>query len=256
MHHAIRAVRLTRLGIHLALGMLTVSMAFPVSGKARRRNMVRNWSDRLLKILNISLSVRGEPPQSHSLLVANHVSWLDVYLINAVCPPRFVAKSEIRSWPVIGWLSEKTGVLFIEREKRLDAGRINGMISDAIASGDVVAVFPEGTTSDGRSVLDFRAPLLEPALSSRLHPAAIRYVTEAGEIDTNVAYAGETSFGESLWAILGKKKIHAELVFIEAVEVSGRDRKTLARDAQFLIAEALGLPRPCRKPGTPADLRA
>lgn len=256
MHHAIRAVRLTRLCIHLALGMLTVSTVFPVSCKTRRRNLIRNWSGKLLEILNVSLSVRGNPPQSQSLLVANHISWLDVYLINAVCPPRFVAKSEIRSWPVVGWLSEKTGVLFIEREKRRDAGRINGVISDAISSGDIVAVFPEGTTSDGRSVLNFRAPLLEPALSSRLHPAAIRYLTQEGEIDTNVAYAGDTSFGESLWTILGKKRIHAELVFTESIEASGKDRKALARDAQSIIAEALGLPTPCMKPETPADLRA
>ncbi len=247
---------MTRLGIHLALGMLTVSTVFPVSGKRRRQRLVRSWSSKLLKILNVSLSVRGMPPESQSLLVANHVSWLDIYLINAVCPPRFVAKSEIRSWPVIGWLSEKTGVLFVERGSRLDTGRINAAISGAIASGDIVAVFPEGTTSDGRSILNFRAPLLEPARSSRLHPAAIRYVTREGKIDTQVAYAGDTSFGASLWTILGQKKIHAELVFIEAIEVDGKDRKTLARDAESVIAEALDLPRPGKESGTPGDLRA
>lgn len=256
MHHAIRTVRLTRLGIHLALGMLTVSTVFPISGKRRRQQLVRSWSSKLLKILNVSLSVRGAPPQSQSLLVANHVSWLDIYLINAVCPPRFVAKSEIRSWPVIGWLSEKTGVLFVERGNRLDTGRMNSVISDAIASGDIVAVFPEGTTSDGRSILNFRPPLLEPARSSSLHPAAIRYVTQAGEVDTQVAYAGDTSFGASLWAILGQKKIKAELVFIDAIAVEGKDRKALARHAEYVIAEALDLPRPGREPGTPGDLRA
>jgi 1-acyl-sn-glycerol-3-phosphate acyltransferase len=256
MHHAIRAIRLTRLGIHLVLGILTVSTVFAVSGKRRRQRLVRNWSSKLLRILNVSLSVRGTPPKSQSLLVANHVSWLDIYLINAVCPPRFVAKSEIRSWPAIGWLSEKTGVLFVERGSRLDTGRMNSVIADAIASGDIVAVFPEGTTSDGRSILSFRAPLLEPARSSSLHPAAIRYVTAEGEVDTQVAYAGDTSFGESLWAILGQKKIHAELVFIKAIEVAGKDRKMLARQAESVIAEALDLPMPCRAPGTPGDLRA
>ncbi len=252
--HAVRVFRLARLGIHLAQGVLTVSTVFPYSGKARRRKMISRWSGKLLRILNVSLSVSGKPPEGESILVANHISWLDIYLLNAVCPPRFVAKSEIRKWPVVGWLSEKTGVLFVEREKRSDAGRVNEAISDAIASGDLVAIFPEGTTSDGSRILSFRAPLLEPALKSNanLHPAAIRYVTGSGEIDRNVAYAGDISFGQSLWAILGQDAVRAEVIFREAIEASGRNRKELAKHAEGVIAEALNLPRPCMKPETPA----
>lgn len=254
-HHAVRVFRLARLGIHLAQGVLTVSAVFPCSGKARRQKMVRRWSGKLLKILNVSLSVSGKPPEGESLLVANHISWLDIYLINTVCPPRFVAKSEIRKWPVVGWLSEKTGVLFVEREKRSDASRVNQAISDAIASGDLVAIFPEGTTSDGSRVLSFRAPLLEPVLKSNanLHPAAIRYVTSNGEVDTRVAYAGDTSFGQSLWTILGQDTVRAEIIFAEAIEASGKNRKELARHAEGVIAEALNLPRPGTIPGTPDD---
>ncbi|HQT27396.1 MAG TPA: lysophospholipid acyltransferase family protein, partial [Burkholderiales bacterium] len=197
--HAVRVIRLARLGIHLARGVLVVGTVFPYSGKARRRKMISRWSGKLLRILNVSLSVSGKPPEGESLLIANHVSWLDIYLLNVVCPPRFVAKSEIRKWPVVGWLSEKTGVLFVERERRSDAGRVNQAIYDAIASGDLVAIFPEGTTSDGSKILSFRAPLLEPALRSNanVHPAAIRYVTRSGEIDKNVAYVGDISFGQS-----------------------------------------------------------
>ena len=255
IHHAIRIVRLGRLSIHLVRGVLTAATVFPFCSKTTRLNLIRSWSGRLLGILSVSLSVRGSLPQPKSLLVSNHVSWLDIYLINAVCPPRFIAKSEIRSWPVIGWLSEKTGVLFVERERRLDTGRMNSVIADAIASGDIVAVFPEGTTSDGTCLLSFKAPLLEPARSAMLHPAAIRYVKQSGETDTSVAYAGDTSFGESLWAVLGMNKIHAERVFLETIEVVGKDRKKLASDAEGVIAEALDLPRPGRKPGIPGDLR-
>ena len=257
-HHAVRALRLARLGIHLARGVLTVVTVFPCSGRAMRRKMISRWSAKLLRILNVSLSVSGKPPEGESLLVANHVSWLDIYLINTICPPRFVAKSEIRKWPVVGWLSEKTGVLFVEREKRSDAGRVNQAISNAIASGDLVAVFPEGTTSDGSRILSFRAPLLEPALTSNkpLHPAAIRYVKSSGEIDTNVAYAGDISFGQSLWAILGQEAVRAEIIFIDAIESSGRNRKELARHAEGIIAAALNLPKPGMKPDTPGDLQA
>ena len=92
-HHAVRVLRLTRLVIHLARGVLTVGTVFPYSGKAKRHKMIRHWSTKLLRILNVSLSVSGNPPEGGSLLVANHISWLDIYLINSVCPPRFVAKS-------------------------------------------------------------------------------------------------------------------------------------------------------------------
>ncbi len=257
-HQAVRAYRLARLGIHLAKGVLTVSTVFPCSGRTRRRKLIRNWSGKLLRILNVSLSVSGTPPERESLLVANHVSWLDIYLINTVCPPRFVAKSEIRNWPVVGWLSEKTGVLFVERERRADTPRINQAITDAISSGDLVAVFPEGTTSDGLSILSFRAPLLEPVLTTNanLHPAAIRYVTEDGRVDTAVAYAGDTSFGESLWHILGRKAVRAEIIFAEGIETSGKNRKELARHAESVIAKALDLPNPGTQSGTPCDLRA
>lgn len=256
-HHAVRVFRLARLSIHLAQGVLTISTVFPYSGRAKRRKMISRWSGKLLRILNVSLSVKGTPPERESLLVANHISWLDIYLINAICPPRFVAKSEIRRWPVVGWLSEKTGVLFVEREKRSDASRVNQAISDAITSGDLVAIFPEGTTSDGSRILSFRAPLLEPALTSNtnLHPAAIRYVRGNGEVDTRVAYAGDISFGKSLWAILGQETVRAEIIFAKAIEASGKNRKELAKHAEGVIAAALNLPRPGMKPETPADPR-
>ena len=256
-HHALRVLRLTRLAIHLVRGVLTVGTVFPYSGKAKRHKMIRHWSTKLLRILNVSLSVSGNPPEGGSLLVANHISWLDIYLINSVCPPRFVAKSEIRKWPAVGWLSEKTGVLFVERERRSDASRVNRAISEAIASGDRVAVFPEGTTSDGLRILSFRAPLLEPALTSNsnLHPIALRYVTSSGAIDTGVAYAGETTFGQSLWAILGQEEVRAEIIFAEAIEAAGQSRKTLAKQAESVIAAALNLPMPGTTPETPGDLQ-
>lgn len=255
---AVKVFRLARLGIHLAQGVLTVGAVFPYSGKARRQKMIRRWSGKLLKILNISLSVSGTPPEGESLLVANHISWLDIYLINTICPPRFVAKSEIRKWPVVGWLSEKTGVLFVEREKRSDACRVNQAISDAITAGDLVAVFPEGTTSDGQRVLSFRAPLLEPVLTanSNLHPVAIRYNKSNGNVNTEVAYAGETSFGQSLWMILGQEAVHAEIIFAGEIESFGKNRKELAKHAETVIAAALNLPMPGMKPETLDDLQA
>jgi 1-acyl-sn-glycerol-3-phosphate acyltransferase len=126
------------------------------------------------------------------MLAANHISWLDVYALIAVCPARFVAKAEIRSWPLLGWLSRNAGTLFIERTKRSDTARINEHIGNALTTGDRVAIFPEGTTSDGTILRHFHASLLQPAMTvaATLYPVAISYTDTAGKTSKNAPYAG------------------------------------------------------------------
>jgi 1-acyl-sn-glycerol-3-phosphate acyltransferase len=244
-----RGLRLTRLALHMLQGMLTIATLFPFYSAARRGLAVKRWSKVLLDMLGVQLHVHGEMirndgPRGQTLpamLVANHVSWLDIYAINAVLPVRFVAKSEIRSWPVIGWLSAKTGTLFIERARRRDAVRISGEIVAAMQRGDVVTVFPEGTTTDGSQVLRFHASLLQPALQAggQVHPVTLRYQRDDGSLCVEAAYDGDKSLGDTLRLIVARPVIHVHLWFLPALTTHATDRRTLAHAAHTAIADRL-----------------
>jgi 1-acyl-sn-glycerol-3-phosphate acyltransferase len=244
-----RGLRLARLALHLLQGMLTIATLFPVYTQSRRRIAVKRWSHSLLGMLGVKLHVHGEiprkgAPRGHAppaMLIANHVSWLDIYAINAALPVRFVAKSEIRKWPVIGWLSAKTGTLFIERARRRDTVRISGEIATAMQRGDVVAVFPEGTTSDGSRVLRFHGSLLQPALqaAAHVHPVALRYERGDGSLCVEAAYDGDKSLWYTLRLIVARPVIHAHVWFLQSLPAAGADRRALAHAAQTAIADRL-----------------
>lgn len=239
-----RGWRLVRLALHLLQGMLTIALLFPLYTPARRRIAVKRWSHSLLGMLAVKLHVHGKPPRGHdspAMLVANHVSWLDIYAINAVLPVRFVAKSEIRKWPVIGWLSAKTGTLFIERARRRDTVRISGEIVAAMQRGDVITVFPEGTTTDGSQVLRFHGSLLQPALQAEahVHPVALRYERGDGSLCVEAAYDGDKSLWDTLRLIVARPVIHVHVWFLQSLPATGADRRTLAHAAQTAIADRL-----------------
>jgi len=239
-----RGWRLVRLVLHLLQGMLTIALLFPFYVPARRRSAVKRWSHALLGMLGVKLQVHGKPPRGHvppAMLVANHVSWLDIYAINAVIPVRFVAKSEIRKWPVIGWLSAKTGTLFIERARRRDTVRISGEIVAAMQSGDVVTVFPEGTTTDGSQVLRFHGSLLQPQLQAEAHvyPVALRYENSDGSLCVEAAYDGDKSLWDTLRLIVARPVIHVHVWFLQPLPAAGADRRTLAQAAHAAIADRL-----------------
>lgn len=238
-------MRMTRFALHLLRGMITVAFAFPYFSAARRRTAVKRWSQGMLRILGVQLHVHGEPPRripgQAVMLVANHVSWLDIVVINAVLSVRFVAKSEVRHWPAIGWLSAKTGTLFIERARRRDTARITGLVSDALRAGDVCAVFPEGTTTDGSRVLRFHSSLLQPALiaGADVRPVALRFKCGNGALCTEAAYDGDKTLWETFWAITGQPVIHAHAWFLDAGSGTVAHRRVLAEAAQQAIARCL-----------------
>ncbi|MBX3651146.1 MAG: 1-acyl-sn-glycerol-3-phosphate acyltransferase [Burkholderiales bacterium] len=239
-----RGMRLARVTLHLLHGLWTAAVHFPFYSISRRRTAVRRWSRKLLRILGVRLHVEGVLPSGDTgpaMLVANHVSWLDIFVINSALPVRFVAKSEIRSWPAIGWLSARTGTLFIERARRRDAARINGEIADAMIAGDVVAVFPEGTTTDGSRVLRFHGALLQPALiaGARVHPVALRFEDGGGDLCVAAAYDGDKSLWQTLLAIVAQPAVHARLWFLTPLTSGAGHRRELAAAAQQLIADRL-----------------
>jgi 1-acyl-sn-glycerol-3-phosphate acyltransferase len=255
---AIRLVRVARVVLHLLSGLVQVGLLFPLSGRSRRDRMVGRWSARLLAMLAIDRHVSGSPPEASgrpAVLIANHVSWLDIQLIHSIWQVRFIAKSEVRHWPVIGWLAARTGTLFIERGKNRQAARINQSIHAAFQHGDVIGVFPEGSTSSGLEVARFHASLLQPAVeeAALVYPVALRYLDEAGNIDVDASYVGETTLQESFGMILRRRSIRAELIFLPVVDAAGKTRRELAAMTQAAIATALNLPFSDRKPGISSD---
>lgn len=250
-----RCYRFFRLFMHVVYAVLLVAFFYPQFSRARRAVFLKRWSLTLLDILNVRVKVKGEPhpaKPANSMLAANHVSWLDIFILYTQYYARFVAKAEMRTWPVIGWLSMKVGTLFIKRVRRRDTERINQKISQALRGGDCIAVFPEGTTSDGTYLQAFHSSLLEPAVMSQstLYPVALRYPNLDGAVNTEVAYADGTTLLSSLLKILAQQEIHAELIFGKPIPSQGKNRRELARAAEAAIASRLNLAVRHRKPGT------
>lgn len=249
---SIRTIRALRLVLHILCTVVVTAVVYPFLDNVRRRVRVRRFSRQVLAILAVRVKVSGEPPRvadAPAMMVANHVSWLDIFAINTAHTMRFVAKSEIRRWPVIGWLCEKGGTLFIERAQRRHTLHVNSEIAAALTQGDTFAVFPEGTITAGDVVLPFHASLLQPALAcnARLFPVAIRYTRSDGSLCSEADYSGDKTLLDTLRAILTQRVIHAHLQFLPPLMCAGRHRRELADEAARLIAGALNLPAPQRR---------
>jgi 1-acyl-sn-glycerol-3-phosphate acyltransferase len=257
----LRLARSARLVAHLAEGLLTTALVFPWLGTPRKRALIRHWSRRLLAILRVEARIHGLPEGGFGgnvLIVANHISWLDIFVLNALEPARFVAKAELRRWPLVGRLIVGVGTLFIERERRHDTHNVNRRAAVALARGDVVAVLPEGTTTDGTVVLPFHGSLLQPIVDAEGHvlPIAIRYRGLGGDHNDAPAYVGETTFLESFWRITGERRLVVELHCVPALAARARHRRELARAAEHAIRSALGSPPSARAPDKRVDRQA
>jgi 1-acyl-sn-glycerol-3-phosphate acyltransferase len=235
------AWRLARVVLHLVRGLATCALVFPWAGAALRERLVRSWSAHLLRICGVRIDAPAGAP-AHALVVANHVSWLDIFVINAVSPCRFVAKAEIRAWPVLGWLVAQAGTVFIARGNRRDLRHIFKGLVDALAQHQRVAFVPEGTTSSQGQLLPFHANLFEAAVDARVpvQPVALAYLAEDGGWHPAVDYVGDTTFVDSLVTILGSREpMLARVVSLAPIAAEGRHRRELAQEAQEAIGEAL-----------------
>lgn len=251
-----RAIRISRLLLHVAWGVALAGLAFPLFGPAARDRIIMAWARRLLAILGVQARVAAAPRlPGGALLVCNHVSWLDIYLIYTALRVHFVSKSEVRAWPVAGWLAHKTGTLFLERNRRADTARVNAEMRALMTGGAWVAVFPEGTTSDGRGLRRFLPSLLQPAveLGCPIVPAALRYRTPDGAYSAAPAYIDEMSIWQSLKRIVDEPGLVAELHFGTPIQPD-RHRRELAAAAEQSVARLLGVEpagSPPRTPGGP-----
>jgi 1-acyl-sn-glycerol-3-phosphate acyltransferase len=238
-----RLIRISRLLLHLVLGVLLTALALPLCNAAQRDRIISAWSRKLLRILGVRLRADIPPAlPGGALLVCNHVSWLDIYLIHAARRVHFVSKAEVRQWPVAGWLAHQTGTLFIERGRRADTKRINAEMHALMQSGAWVAVFPEGTTGDGRGLRRFMPSLLQPAVELRcpVVPAALRYRTLDGEHSAAPAYIDDLSMWQSLMHIVSEPGIIADLKFGQPIQPDGH-RRELAAQAEHAVARLLGV---------------
>lgn len=253
---AARAWRFSHALLHLLRGVFIAALIFPFSTPARRKRLAVNWSRQFLRIFAVRVKRHGTPPRATgALLVANHVSWLDIWLLLGAHPVRFVSKADVRGWPVIGWLAHKAGTLFIERTRRHHTGAINREVLAALRDGELIAIFPEGTTTNGQMLRPFHTSLFQPAVDqgAPIVPVAIRYVLAQGGFDPAPAYCDDISLWDSARQVLARRIIQAEVTYLAPIATQGKTRRELAREAEAAISAALNLPAPHRKSGTPGD---
>lgn len=177
------------------------------------------------------------------MFVANHVSWADIHALNSIIPLRFIAKLEIKSWPIFGYLVKKSDTIFIDRSARKDAAHIVKITSDALASGDNVGFFAEGATTDGTHLLDFKSSILQAAINANatICSVAIRYSQPDGSVNLAMAYAGDTTLGESMMRVLKQKNPVVELHFLAPINTLSANRQAIAKAAYAEISKALKL---------------
>jgi len=225
-------------------GGLVSLLLFPLCGDATRLRLKAAWSRALLGALGVTVEADLSHAVPGALLVANHISWIDIHAINAVLPAAFVAKEEVRHWPLIGWLAARNDTVFLRRGSRGHARIINAEVGALLGQGKHVAVFPEGTTSDGRSLLHFHSALLQPALVAGrpVLPVAISYWEVDGRRSLAPRYDGDISLGQCLLAIIRRKRLIARVVTTPLRGLHGENRKQVAAEAREAIARAAGLP--------------
>jgi len=245
-NYFVRFYRINRILLHTITGLAIASTIWPLINQSARLKLTKWWCNGLLGHFNIALITYGQLPPADTIstmFVANHISWTDIHAINSVIPLRFIAKSEINNWPVFGYLVRKSGTLFINRNQRKDALRIIEMTAQSLQHSDNVGFFPEGTTTDGSVVLSFKSSILQAAIDagSTLWPVAIRYPLSDGSINTKMAYAGDTSLGESMLDILRQKNPIVELHFLTPIPTHKSDRQTLTQAAFEAISKQLNL---------------
>jgi 1-acyl-sn-glycerol-3-phosphate acyltransferase len=241
MRSLIAAWRMLRAVVHVLHGMLVMTR-FPKLDAAGRHQRIQWWSVGLLRAVGLTLHVTGTPRPGANLIVANHISWLDILAIHAALPhARFVSKADVLDWPLLGWLIRNAGTLFIERERKRDAVRVIHAVAEALQAGDSVAVFPEGTTGEGPELLPFHANLLQAAVSTEtpVQPVVLRFSDDSAAFSKSVVYIGDTSLLQSVWRVVSARGLQAHVHVLPAVGSRHADRRALTQHLRELMAERL-----------------
>lgn len=243
-------LRIARLGGHLLKGLWLTRKSFAKLPQTERSKLLRSWSSQLLAILNIEVRERGlheniELFSTGRLIVANHISWLDIFVINSSTPCRFVAKSEIRHWPLIGKLVTLAGTLYIERGSRKATSHTKKEIDCHLKAGDCVAFFPEGTTTDGSYLKPFRGGLIQSALDHGIiiQPVLLQYHNQDGGRSIAAAYVDEVSLLACIWQLACEPGTVADLEYLSPRCGLPESRKDITRLIEQEMRHSMHSPR-------------
>jgi 1-acyl-sn-glycerol-3-phosphate acyltransferase len=242
MRGLVGAWRLARLLLHGVHGLAIIVLRFGAYSAAQRHARIQWWSAKVLRLIGITLHTQGTPRPGAKLVVANHVSWLDIAAIHAVIPEaHFVSKADVKAWPLIGRLVSGAGTLFIEREKKRDALRVVHQMAEALRAGDTVAVFPEGTTGDGRTLLPFHANLLQAAVATEtpVQPVVLRFFDAQHAISPLAEFLGETTLAQSAWRFVCSHGLNVEVQVLPAQATAHADRRALAEHLRATLQAEL-----------------
>lgn len=260
MRQLIAAWRLCRMVVHLLHGMAVMALRFPSLDAAGRQDRIRWWSAKLVRVAGLRLYCSGVAQPGAALLLANHISWLDIAAIHAVAPrARFVSKADVLAWPLLGWLIKNAGTLFIERERKRDALRVLHQVAAALTDGDMVGVFPEGTTGSGRELLPFHANLLQSAISTAtpVQGVALRYSDAVHSVSPAAEFLGDTTLLQSVWRMLSTPGLSVHVQLLPALASTHAERRALTEAVRLQIDAALNGMAPPRPEATaPNALRA
>ncbi|MGE4125021.1 MAG: lysophospholipid acyltransferase family protein [Pusillimonas sp.] len=237
-------VRLPLVLIWLVSSLLCVAVVYPLVGLSARSSLNHAWSRLLMAICGVRVCVVGQPPMNgEALWVANHVSWIDIFILSSVRCVAFIAKRDIRGWPVIGWLVEKAGTVFIDRTQRNSIRHVGEQMQAMFRRGQVVGLFAEGTTTTGFDVLPFHASLFEPALRAGvlIQPVALRFY-HRGQRSDRVAFVGEQSLARNLSILLASSGTRVDVEFLPALTAQhyeGWSRAQLSTSVRETIRAAV-----------------
>jgi 1-acyl-sn-glycerol-3-phosphate acyltransferase len=242
MRAAVGAWRVARVLLHGVHGLAIIGLRFDAYSAAQRHQRIQWWSAKLLRLIGIALHAQGTSRPGAKLVVSNHVSWLDIAAIHAVIPEaHFVSKADVKHWPVVGRLVSGAGTLYIEREKKRDALRVVHQMAQALKAGDTVAVFPEGTTGDGRTLLPFHANLLQAAIATEtpVQPVVLRFFDAQHAISPLAEFLGETTLAQSVWRFVCSRGLNVEVRVLPPQGTAHADRRRLAEHLRETIAAQL-----------------
>jgi 1-acyl-sn-glycerol-3-phosphate acyltransferase len=231
------------LALHVASALIQI-LFFAFLNKKIRQKLIRSWANRLLIILQVKVVVSGGVPEilrsNNYLIVSNHISWLDIHVINSIRAQVFVAKSDVADWPIFGWIAKMIGTIFIQREKLSDLKRVIQLIKSRLNDGDSVCIFPEGTSSDGKSVLEFRSNLFEAVANSDhlILPIAIQY-REHQQYSDRAAFIGDMGLLDSIKKILKSRVLEAHIVINEPLSTNGTRQGMALQARQSILGTSL-----------------
>lgn len=240
-----RVWRFTRLALH---GLLGLVLTILVAGIGRiscntpfYQQLYQWWLRRVIYIIGGTLTIHGQLAPAGTLLVANHISWLDIPLLGALTSARFLSKYEVKHWPVIGWLAVKAGTLFISRGQAGAATQASATLVQALKQGRSVLVFPEGTTTTGNDIRTFHARLFAAGFEANVavQPIAIRYPNSNGLTNKVVPYVDNQSLLANMQALLAQPSIRMEVHFLPPISPEGMSRKAMAQACEQQIRQVV-----------------